>query len=217
MKNKILLYIFTVVIFSVASFLLGWILHQPAPIPTPTEMIKETESTTARLTTGGYELKIITGTSMTNRSFIFLDNKTGTIITTFSISNGWLEPPEYRIVRGKKHDWLVLRMIDISGTGLMEHYDAWYILSPSNAPWDMKMVLSYQSDGFKVAHDGSDNKYWWTDISNENYPDDSAVDIKQTTKICSTTEYGDDKDCSESSLTKHFMWDENKEEFILKK
>lgn len=96
----------------------------------------------------------------------------------------------------------------------MEYVDEWYVLLSLG---NLKMVLSYESAGYKVSGVyGGKNKYWRTDIMNESYSDDSAVDIKATEKVCSTTKDGGDKDCSESSHIDRYVWNNAKEEFVLK-
>ncbi|MCX6722694.1 MAG: hypothetical protein NT094_01335, partial [Candidatus Staskawiczbacteria bacterium] len=145
--------------------------------------------------------------------FVFLDSETNDIANTLSIQNQARDFPSYRIVNGHTHDWLVVTRMGSWGTGLQYDYDEWYILSYSG---NMKMVLSYKSGGNEVFLDGSTNKYWRTEILNDGYADDSAVDVKFIEKICSTTEDGGDKECSETSKITHYIWNESKEEFILK-
>lgn len=218
MKSKILLYIFSVIGISLAFFLIGWFLHQPAQIPASTVNLKIEKSEIAKLNKDGQELKIITNSYFASRNFIFLDNKTNDIVTTLSVDDparGW---PSYRIVKGHTHDWLVVTRMGSWGTGMQYNYDEWYFLSQAGT---MKMVLTYPSGGNEVAPGFSENKYWRTDILNESYTDDSAVDIKQTTKTCSINKdgenYGTDKECSETSKTTHYVWDESKEKFTFKK
>ncbi|MSR88023.1 MAG: hypothetical protein EXS69_02610 [Candidatus Zambryskibacteria bacterium] len=207
MKTR-LLHIGILAILSTVFFYAGWYTHQPVVDLN----LEEIES--ARIRIDGEELKIFTNTYSTNRNFIFLDEKyqTSGVAGTLSVGNGWGGPPSYRIVKGNTHDWLVVTRIESGGTGFISHSDEWYILGWS---YEAKKVLSYQSDGNMVPNykDGK-NKYWKTDILNENYPDDSAVDIKVTEKTCSPTDDGKDKDCTESSHLVHYIWDADKEVFV---
>ena len=208
MKPK-LLHICVLAILAVGLFYAGWYSHQPA-----TSLNLE-ESETARLRIDGEELKILTNTYSTNRNFVFLDVKYGTdgVVGTLSVENGWGESPYYRIVKGKTHDWLVVTRIESGGTGFRTHSDEWYILGWS---YEAKKVLSYQSDGNMVPdYEDGKNKYWWTEVMNASYPDDSAVDIKLTEKICSSAGYGEDKDCTESSHLIHYIWNTDREVFVL--
>lgn len=207
--NKII-YIFAVVGISLAFFLLGWFLHQPAIIPTSTVSLKIEKSETVKLRTGWPELKILTNTYFSSRNFIFLDNETNDIVSTLSVENparGW---PSYRIVKGHTRDWLVVTRMGNWGTGMQYDYDEWYILGYSGT---IKMVLSYQSGGNVQDYALNKNRYWRTDILNESYVDDLAMDIKLTEKDCDK----EDKNCSESSQTTHYAWDESNEKFVLKK
>lgn len=207
MKSKPLYILILAILFS-GLFYAGWYTHQPAV------SLNLKESETARIKIDGEELKILTNTYSTNRNFVFLDEKykTGGVAGTLSVENGWGGPSDYRVVKGNTHDWLVVTRIESGGTGFISHSDEWYILGWS---YEAKKVLSYQSDGNMVPNykDGK-NKYWKTDILNENYPDDSAVDIKVTEKICSSADDGKDKDCTESSSTVHYVWDVDKEVFV---
>ncbi|MSR87930.1 MAG: hypothetical protein EXS69_02085 [Candidatus Zambryskibacteria bacterium] len=210
MKTK-LLYILILAVLTAGIFYAGWYTHQPVA------SLNLEGPETARLRIDGEELKILTNTYSTNRNFVFLDVKYGTdgVVGTLSVENGWGESPYYRIVKGKTHDWLVVTRIESGGTGFRTHSDEWYILGWS---YEAKKVLSYQSDGNMVPDDeDGKNKYWRTDIPNESYLDDSAVDIKVTEKICSPADNAKDKDCTESSRIVHYIWDADKEVFVLKK
>ncbi|MEK7106507.1 MAG: hypothetical protein AAB895_04105, partial [Patescibacteria group bacterium] len=121
---------------------------------------------TARLTIDGSELKILTNTRMFNRNFVFLDNKTGDILTTLSVDNGVLEAPDYRIVKGRTHDWLVVSELGIWGTGYKQYIDNWYVLSSVG---DMKMVLSYQSYYHDVPYSDGKKAYLKTEVINQNH------------------------------------------------
>lgn len=206
MKTK-LLHIGIMTILAGGIFYAGWYTHQPAA------GLKLEGPETARLRIDGEELKILTNTYSTNRNFVLLDVKYGTdgVVGTLSVENGWGGPPSYRIVNGKTHDWLVVTRIESGGTGFRTHSDEWYILGWS---YEAKKVLSYQSDGNMVPDVDGKNKYWWTDILNESYSDDSAVDIKVTERICSPADDGKDKDCTESSRTVHYVWDSDREVFV---
>ena len=212
MKNKVI-YILIVAGFSTGFFFLGWHMHQLVPISTSTSManLKVEKSETARLAMDGYELKILTNTYFYSRNFIFLDNKTGDIVTTLSIENPARELPYYSIVKGRTHDWLVVTRLENWGSGLQYNKDEWYILGSSGR---MKMVLSYRSESSETS--GGKSQHMKTYIMNESYSDDSAVDVRFTEKFCSTTEEGKDKDCSESSKVNRYVWDDNQEKFLLK-
>ncbi len=207
MKIK-LLPIGILAILSAGLFYAGWYTHQPV------NSLNLEGPEAARIRIDGEELKILTNTYSTNRNFVFLDVKYGTggVASTLSVENGWGGPPSYRIVKGSTHDWLVVTRIESGGTGFRTHSDEWYILGWS---YEAKEVLSYQSDGNMVPDDEDDkNKYWRTEVMNASYPDDSAVDIKVTEKICSPVDYGGDKDCTESSHLVHYVWDADREVFV---
>lgn len=192
-------------ILSAVVFYIAWNRYEPSPF------LQIEKYETVRFMLDGYELKILTNTYSTNRNFVFMDSKTDSIVTTLSVENSALWAPYYRVVKGRAHDWLVITRVANWGTGMRYDVDEWYMLRSSG---EMKMVLSYSSDSLEVPQDGSKNKYWRTDILNESYPDDSAVDIKVTEKICSPVDYGGNKDCTESSHTVHYVWDADKEEFV---
>lgn len=175
-----------------------------------TAIVKIEKSETARLKTDGSEFKILTSTYLNTANFIFLDER-GETTSTFSVSNPNIEPPYYSIVKGQTRDWLVVTRIGISGTGIMKHINEWYVLRWSG---EMKMVLSYPSQGHKAPGLDFNNEYLKTEIINESYADDSAVDVKFIMKDCSITKYGEDKDCIESSRIAHYVWDDDGKEFV---
>ena len=178
-------------------------------ISNSTATVKIEESETARLAIDGSVLKILTNTVLYNRNFVFLDNATDDIVSTLSVGNPVIETPDYKIIKGHAHDWLVVVGLN-AGTGLKEYFNEWYILLPQG---NMKMVLSYPSWGLN-AQLYEKTEYLETNIINESYPDDSAVDVKFTLKDCFTAENGEDKNCSESSRIDHYVWDNDKEEFV---
>ncbi|HAJ44434.1 MAG: hypothetical protein UV53_C0006G0025 [Candidatus Azambacteria bacterium GW2011_GWE1_42_9] len=212
MKNKIL-YISIMAIFFVGFFYFWYSTHQPMPASTTVKLeIEEFEIARLMPSFDEWELKILTNEYFNSRNFIFLDNKTGEIVTTLSITNPARGTPDYRIIKGSKHDWLVVTKMVTWGTGMQIDNDEWYVLGRSG---EMKMVMSYQSRTLGVPGESGKNEYGRTDIMNEGYPDDSAVDIKTTEKICSVAKDGSDKDCSESSHIYHYVWNADKEEFAL--
>ena len=178
-------------------------------ISNSTATVKIEESETARLAIDGSVLKILTNTVLYNRNFVFLDNVTDNIVSTLSVDNPVVEPPDYKIIKGHAHDWLAVVMLN-AGTGFKEYFNEWYVLLPQG---NMKMVLSYPSRGHN-AQLYERTEYLETNIINESYPDDSAVDVKFILKDCFTTQSGEDKNCSESSRTAHYVWDSDKEEFV---
>ncbi|MEI8337566.1 MAG: hypothetical protein WCF92_00270 [bacterium] len=175
--------------------------------------MKIDESETARLTLDGQNVKIIANTYSTNRNFIFQDNKTSENITTLSVTNPAVSSPSYRIVKGNTHDWLVVTKIDTWGTGLRYDTDEWYVIDPAGI---LRMVLSYKSGGLEVPGDSGRNMYLSTDAFEGVNKYDTSLDIKATYKDCSRKEDGSDNVCAESSSVSHYVWDGNKEEFILK-
>ena len=178
-------------------------------ISNSTATVKIEESETARLAIDGSVLKILTNTVLYNRNFVFLDNATDDIVSTLSVGNPVIETPDYKIIKGHAHDWLVVVGLN-AGTGFKEYFNEWYILLPQG---NMKMVLSYPSRGHN-AQLYERTEYLETNIINESYPDDSAVDVKFILKDCFTTQSGEDKNCSESSHIAHYVWDSDKEEFV---
>lgn len=201
-----LIHIGILAILSVGFFYAGWYMHPPIA------SLKLMEAETARLRIDGEELKILTNTYSTNRNFIFLDNDTDDIVTTLSVVNVNIEPPSYSIIKGQTRDWLVVTKIYQSGIGYMSRYDAWYILNRSGI---IKEVLTYPSQGHELPDNDGNNTYWTSKALTEGYSNDSAVDIVTTTKNCSATDEGSDKDCTESSHTVHYVWDAAKEKFVV--
>lgn len=218
MKNK-LFYIGIIALFSAGFFCIGWYVNKSTQTLTIDESgtvrIKVDEPETIRLSKEGPELKILTSTNSTVRNFIFLNNKTGDIISTLSLANMNIEAPYYRIINGDWRDWFVVSTIAGSGTGFLRHLDDWYALDNSG---QIKKVLSYLSDGHEVPLvDGMKNYFYYTEILNQNNLEDTAVGIKFIEKICTDiTEDGEGKNCKESSRIDHYVWDASKEEFALK-
>ena len=99
---------------------------------------------TARLTEDGSKVKILTGNMKggLGLEFVFTDNQNN-IINTLSVENTNISSPSYRIVKGNKHDWLVVTTIGESGTGYIKYIDSWYLVTG----WygDIQKVLSYDS------------------------------------------------------------------------
>ncbi|MEK7629360.1 MAG: hypothetical protein AAB394_02440 [Patescibacteria group bacterium] len=155
-------------------------------------------SLVVRLGVDGQELKILTkeySSVIPGIIFLFLDSKTGGIINTLSVENYNIGPPKFRIAKGNKHDWFVVTRIDSSGTGYIRYIDDWYVMEIFG---NIKKVLSYPSDG-SSTYSGSFATY----VENENYPNDSAIDIKFVVKNCVS-----EKDsCSKLSKVAHYFWD----------
>ncbi len=175
--------------------------------------LKGDQSEMAKLSLDGQSIKIITNTYSTNRNFIFQDGKTGENITTLSVTNPTVSFPSFRIVKGNTHDWLVVTKIETWGTGLRYDTDEWYVIDPMRI---LKMVLSYRSRGLEVPGDSGRNMYLSTDVIEGTNKYDTALDIKTTEKDCTRKEDGSDNVCTESSSLSHYVWDGNKEEFVLK-
>jgi len=210
-KKKILL-----ILLPISILLIGYFFyHHSDNKKFTTVEVKVEKTEIARLKLDGSDLKILTSTNdySTSRNFIFLDNKTNETVTTLSVSSLGLFTPEYRIVKGSKHDWLVITRVDDWGTGMKTIYDDWYVLGWQNS---MKLVMSYPSESMLLG--GSDNKntYWKAEVINSSYPDDSIVDIKFSRKTCSIKEDKSDGDCVDWSNNLKYLWAISKEEFILK-
>lgn len=156
---------------------------------------------TARLMTDGTPLKILAGE--TDRGlgavFLFVD-KDGHIVDSLSVENAGLEGPSYRIVKGHTHDWLVVTTIYISGTGIMEYKDNWYTVDGYYG--EPESLLSYISSGSE--HDGPDEatyREFTTEVDNNSYADDKALDVRYVIKNCETK-----AGCSTASKNLHYVW-----------
>ncbi len=201
-KNKVI-YISILVLSSIVFFCLGWFLSQSIPA---FGLMAGSKVETAKLNKDLPDFKIYTNTYSTSTNFVFSDEK-GKVATTLSVSNENIESPSYRIIKGHTHDWLVITKIESSGTGFMNRIDDWYTILQDGT---IKMVLSYPSNGSRVSGGDGQNEYWETNILNDSYNDDLAVDIKLTDKICNKN----DKECSESSQTTHYIWNEEHKKFL---
>ena len=177
-------------------------------ISNSTAIVKIEKSETARLRIDGSIIKILASTYLNTTNFIFLD-EVGRTISTLSISNINIEAPFYNVVKGQTHDWLVVTRVEGAGNGRLSGAAGSYTFGESG---NMKMVLSYLSRGHNAQYEKTE--YLKTNIINESYPDDSAVDIKFTLKDCFTTQSGEDKNCSESSRIAHYVWDDDSQEFV---
>lgn len=208
-KKNILLILLPITILLIGYF---FYYHSDSKKFTTAE-VKVEKTEIARLDMGGRDIKIISNTYSTNTNFIFQDSKTGETITTLSVTNPAISSPAYRIVKGNTHDWLVVTKIETWGTGLRYDTDEWYIIDPAGT---LKMVMSYKSGGLEVFGDSGRNMYLSTDAIEGGNKYDTALDIKTTNKDCSRKEDGSDKDCRESSSISHYIWNGDKEEFVLK-
>lgn len=208
-KKKILLIILPITILIIGYFFY----HHSDDKRFTTAEVKIEKTEIARLKLDGSDLKILTSTNdySTSRNFIFLDTKTNETVTTLSVSSLGLWAPQYRIVKGSKHDWLVVTRVDNWGTGMRSVNDDWYVLGWRNS---MKLVMSYPSETMLL--DASDNKntYWKAEVINSSYSDDSTVDVKFYRKTCSINEDKSDGSCVDWSNNLKYLWNSDKEEFV---
>ena len=203
MKNK-LFYFCALIILCTGFYFLGNSTSNKSPLKL---------SNTARLMEDGSNVKVFTGETKSGLGieFVFTDNQDN-IINTLSVENSNIGGPSYRIVKGIKHDWLVVTTVGTNGTGYIEYIDSWYMVTS----WygGIQKVLSYNS---KISDDnmGIDKETITSVVSDST--EDKVLDINFTTKTCA--EKGA---CSTSSKVNHYVWnvdtqDSSKSSFVLKK
>jgi len=201
MKNKIL-YLLIFIILCVGFYFLGTTMSNKTPIRL---------SDTARLMEDGSSVKVFTGETKGRLGveFVFTDNQNN-IINTLSVENSNIAGPSYRIVKGDKHDWLVITTIGKNGTGYIEYVDTWYMVTG----WygGIQKVLSYNS--LVKENDTLSSKEITSDVMSNNV--DDILDVKFTTKICKPKDV-----CTTSSQIDRYVrnvdkLDESKSGFILK-
>jgi hypothetical protein len=212
LKNK-LLFTYTLTLLIIGLVAVGCYLFLSKPTDKTTATIRIETVETARLSLDGTNVKILASVNdfSTSRNFIFQNLQSGDTITTLSVSSLGLETPSYQIIKGVKHDWLVINKVETWGTGFRQDVDEWYITSSQGKA---KLVLSYPAQTLQVPNSSNKNEYTETEILK--ITDDSNVAIKTVQKLCSVKEDGTDKDCKESPTTNHYIWSEEKEEFELK-
>jgi len=205
MKNKILFYLIILIVCCVGFYILGNYIKDKIPL----ELYD-----TARLMEDDSYVKILTGDMKGGLGieFIFIDSQNN-IINTLSVENTNIEGPSYRIVKGNKHDWLVVTTIGESGTGYIKYVDSWYLVTG----WygEIQKVLSYDSKISETDMFNTYNKEVTSDVINGS--SDDVLDIKFATKICT-----EKNECSTSSKINHYVWnidtkDESKSGFVLEK
>ena len=189
------------------------IAHTDAITTNEIENRESSEVEFARLGINGDQIGFFSNSYMTATYFVFLDSSMK-IANTLTIDNGYFEAPYYRVVKGKKHDWLVVTKIHTEGTGIMEHEDDWFVVDSHGLA---KKVLSYLSSGYQVDNP-TDTYLWSGQIFNENNLNDSSVDIKITEQKCA--DVTNDKppkgiNCTDISQTDHYVWDGANVEFVL--
>ena len=193
MKNKIF-YLCVLIILSVGFYFLGTHTGNKTPLKF---------SSTARLMENGSKVNILTGKMKGGLGieFVFTDSQNN-IINNLSVENPNIDGPSYRIVKGNKHDWLVVTTIGKNGTGYMEYVDSWYLVTD----WygGLQKVLSYSS---KITEtDIGTSKELTTNVINDN-TDDRVLDVEFTTKTCTGKEV-----CSTSPKINHYIWNEDKQD-----
>jgi len=187
--------------------------NEDVPNNTNDEATASSEVEFARLGINGDQIGFFSNSYMTATYFVFLDSSLK-ISNTLTIDNGYFEAPYYRVVKGKKHDWLVVTKLHTEGTGIMEHEDDWFVIDSHGLA---KKVLSYLSSGYQVDNP-TDTYIWSGEILNEDNLNDSAVDIKITEQKCE--DVTNDKppkgiNCTDISQTDHYVWDGTNVEFVL--
>jgi len=205
MKNKIQYYLLILIILCSGFYVLGNYTKDKTPLKL---------SDTAKLMENGTKVRIFTGNMKGGLGieFVFTDNQ-NYIINTLSVENTNISGPSYRIVKGNKHDWLVVTTIGESGTGYIKYVDSWYLVTG----WygEIQKVLSYDSKISETDMFNTYNKEVTSDLISGS--SDDVLDIKLTTKICKEKE-----GCSTSSKINHYVWnidikDESKNSFVLEK
>lgn len=203
MKNKIS-YLLALIVLCTGFYFLGNSTNNKSPLKL---------SNTARLMEDGKSVKIFTGEMKGGLGieFVFTDIQNN-IINTLSVENSNIGGPSYKIVRGNKHDWLVVTTIIESGTGYIKYIDSWYLVA--NWYGGIQKVLSYDSKTSEIDMFNIYNKETTSEVMSSS--SDDVLDIKFTKKICKERE-----ECSISSKINHYVWnidtkDESKSGFILK-
>lgn len=204
MKNKIF-YLVLLIILCFGFYFLGNYTKDKTPLE---------YSITARLMEDGSEVKIFTGEMKYGLGieFVFTDSQNN-IINTLSAENTNISGPSYRIVKGNKHDWLVVTTISESGTGYINYIDSWYLVTG----WygGIQKVLSYDSKTSETDTSNIYNKKMTSEAISSS--SDDVMDIKFTTKVCTKKD-----ECSISSKINHYTWkidtkDENRNGFVIEK
>ena len=96
-------------------------------LTTEIENQKSHEAEFARLGINGDQIGFFSSTNSAIDTLYIIFLGDGMNITdSLTISNVNRRSPNYRIVNGDKHDWLVVTRITVDGTGLEEHEDDWY-------------------------------------------------------------------------------------------
>ncbi len=153
----------------------------------------------ARLMMDGTALKILTSkTNIYGRIFLFQD-RDGQIINTLSVENTWFEEPTYRIVKGHTHDWLVVTTMYQEGTGILQREDNWYVVSGYSG--GTQSVLAYLSNGNETSGSGDVSKEFSTEVINDAYTDDRALDVRYTVDYCEPK-----AGCTTTSKRLHYVW-----------
>src|SRR5262249_7629982 len=135
----------------------------------PAEVVKQPmlqEFGKARLSPDGSDLKIFTGETGTGLAavFLFVDGD-GHIVNMLLAGNDNIEGPRYKIVKGNTHDWLVVSTIDLSGTGLIEWVDNWYL--PGDSLGAPQSLFSYLSGGHNYPYpETGHHKEYKTEVEN---------------------------------------------------
>jgi hypothetical protein len=189
MNNK-LLYFCALIFLCTGFYFLGAGINPISPLEF---------SGTARLMEDGSNVKIFTGNMKGGLGieFVFTDSRNN-IINTLSVENSNISGPTYRMVKGDKHDWLVVTTIGKNGTGYIEYLDSWYVVSGSYG--ETPEILSYIS---KIIENDTDI---FKEATSEIVRTDSddEVNIRITTKTCTNNDV-----CSISSETRKYVWQKN--------
>lgn len=200
-------YIILLIALCIGGYFLG--VHSAAKVkPTFSDL------GSARLLEDGTSVKILTSEMKggLGRVFIF-QYSDGSIANAFTVENFNLGGSEYRIVKGNKHDWLVITTSSENGTGFIKYTDDWYLVNPYFG--GMQKVLSYDSKvGFYNPSGETEETLAGAIFSTTT---DDVLDVKYTTKKCTEKEI-----CKTTSETKRYVWmvdkeDDAKSQFVLKK
>lgn len=205
MKNKIQYYLLILIILCSGFYILGNYTKDKTPLKL---------SNTAKLMEDGTEVRIFTGNMKAGLGieFIFTDNQNN-IINTLSVENTNISGPSYRIEKGNKHDWLVVTIIEESGTGYIKYKDSWYLVTGWSG--GIQKVLSYDSKIFETDISNTYSKEVFSSIMSNG--SDDFLSIEFTTKICKEKE-----GCNISTQINNYIWkidtkDESKSSFVLEK
>jgi len=129
----------------------------------------------------------------------------GSNATAFSAENPSYTSPDFRIVEGQSHDWLVVTTIKNWGTGVLNHIDTWYVVSYWSGN---SVVLSYLSDS--NLYDGGGTLIYKLTTDASIGADDKSIEIKFIFDDCETQ-----NKCTKTTKVAYYVWDSEKGFFVL--